>query len=153
MLSFVFLFSDILGSTAFAPVKLDISGNIKVRYVLFWLNLSTFITIILIFLNRKFSISSFVQFQRQYTVQIILELTMCQVVCILYWIFLPFCCRNSKLNMKPIPKRLLRCKISFIKNSKATHVQRKTPQQTHYCGLKGKGPKFTQLIFYSTDTI
>ena len=72
MLSFVFLFSDILGSTAFAPVKLDISGNIKVRYVLFWLNLSTFITIILIFLNRKFAISGFVQFQRQYTFQIIL---------------------------------------------------------------------------------
>ena len=37
------MFADVLGSTAFAPVKLDISGNIKVRIVCFRVVISDFV--------------------------------------------------------------------------------------------------------------
>ena len=72
MLSFVFLFSDILGSTAFAPVKLDISGNIKVRHVFVVAKSFYFYYHNTSFSKHTFSVSTIVQFQRQYTFQIIL---------------------------------------------------------------------------------
>lgn len=52
----VFLFIDVLGSTAFAPVKMDIGGNIKVNRT----NLSTYkLSLKILLLYMSFTLQIF----------------------------------------------------------------------------------------------